>query len=73
MIKGGTVMAKGALKVHQSKQTKNGTVELCEYPTGMLRSNKKYGVQVNNKEVDISFMNATTDDFSQAKRVYDSY
>ena len=66
-------MAKGALKVHLSKQTGNGTVELCEYPTGGLRSNKKYGVQVNNKEVDISFMNATTDDYSQAKRVYDSY
>ncbi len=66
-------MAKGASRVLDSKRTRNGLVELVEYPTGMFRNNKKYGVQVNDKEVDISFLNATTDDLREARRVFDSH
>ena len=66
-------MAKGALRVIASKNCGAGLVELCEYPTGGLRSNDKYGVQVNEKEVDIGFMSLTTNDLSRARQVYDSY
>ena len=69
----GIKMAKGALRVLQSKRSRKGLVELCEYPTGLFRSNKRYGVQVNDKEVDIRFLTATTDDLREAKRVFDSY
>lgn len=66
-------MAKGALRVLASKTCNAGTVELCEYPTGAFRGNEKYGVQVNEKEVDIGFMSCTTNDYNKAKQVYDSY
>ena len=66
-------MAKGALRVIASKTCGAGIVELCEYPTGGLRLNDKYGVQVNEKEVDVGFFSLTTNDFNRAKEVYDSY
>lgn len=66
-------MAKDALRVLKSKTTGSGLVELCEYPMGFGRSNEKYGVQVNEKEVDIGFFKLTTNDIREAQNVYDSY
>lgn len=66
-------MSRYALRVIQSKTTKDGIVELCEYSTSPFKTNAKYGVEVNDKPVDTGFMEATTDDLQKAKRVYDSY
>ena len=61
------------LRSKKNMKKRKSRISFCKYPTGGFRTNKRYGVQVNEKEVDVGFMSLTTDNFQEAKRVYDSY